>query len=444
MEYLDNVWSRARRKGPIFAINVLVFGGLAIFLLWSFAWPDGIISKRNTLARLMAVCLAATFFYYSFLFGRRGNNWLAAIFAVLVITAEMFLRVVGTFEVGHTSFEWRQPQPYFMFSGPRGETVDIPKSMGGSDADRIARFNEDGFRIDGEVVKPKPPNEVRIFVLGGSTVMLGAPLSKTIPGIIETELRSAGLEQVRVYNFGGVGFVSGQELSLLVHHLAALEPDLVIAYDGGNDLYEPWLYDPRPGYPFNFLAWEAAIAPIPHAQTRTISDLIEDSALGRFLLDPKEQRQRGTLRALRQQVEFGTANWQRKIVDNYVANIVAACRFSRSNNFLFAEFFQPTLHFSLNLNPDQVKLAGGEQLIQGMRNQRAGVQAAFAQGTPLNDPGCRFSDLSRTFETQGSERYWDLIHVDNRGNEVIGKQIAEELLMWEVFRKRIRSVESKR
>ena len=392
----------------------------------------------------MASGVAATFFYYAFLFGRRGNNWLFATFAVLVITAEIFLRVAGTFEVSHPTIEWRQPQPYFMFSGPLGQTVSMSRSMGGSDSDRITNFNQHGFRIAGEVVKPKPANEVRIFVLGGSTVIMGAPLSKTIPGVIETQLRSAGLEQVRVYNFGVVGFVSGQQLSLLVHHLAALEPDLVIAYDGGNDLYEPWLYDPRPGYPFNFFAWEAEIAPIRRLSTRTISDVSEDSALGRFLLDPKEQQQRGALRALRQQVEFGTTNWKRKIVEAYVANVVATCRFSRSNSFLFAEFFQPTLHFSLNLEPGQVKLAGGEQLIQGMRSQRAGVLAALANGIPLNDPGCRFSDLSRTFETQGSERYWDLIHIDNRGNEVIGKRIAEELLMWEIFRKRVRSVEAKR
>jgi hypothetical protein len=330
-----------------------------------------------------------------------------------------------------------------MFTGLQGKSVPMTSSMGGNESDRIANFNSEGFRIEGDIVEPKPADEVRIFVLGGSTVMLGAPLAKTIPGIIETRLRAAGLKQARVYNFGVVGFVSGQQLSLLAHRLAALEPDLVIAYDGGNDLYEPWLYDPRPGYPFNFLAWEAAIPPVPRSSTRTLSDAVDDSALTRFLFDPKGQQQRGALRTLREQVQFGTSSWKQKVVAAYIGNIVAACRLSRSNNFLFAEFFQPTLHYTRDLNPDQVKLAGGEQMIEGMREQRAIVLEALANGIPPNDPACRFGDLSGTFETQGSEYYWDLIHVDNRGNEIIGKRIADELLTWDVFRKRVQSVTSR-
>jgi hypothetical protein len=71
-----------------------------------------------------------------------------------------------------------------------------------------------------------------------------------------------------------------------------------------------------------------------------------------------------------------------------------------------------------------------------MLEERAGVLAAFANGIPPNqqDPGCRFSDLSGLFAQQGSEYYWDLIHVDNRGNRVIGSRIAKDLLAWEVLR----------
>jgi lysophospholipase L1-like esterase len=438
--------SSIRRKGPIFPVNLLVFGGVAVLLLASLAFPDGIISKRNALARLAAAAVAAIFCYYAVLFQRRGNNWLLAVFAALVVGSEIVLRIVGTFgEPAPGQLDWRQPQPYFMFSGPENGPATMPASMGSDD--RAALFNDNGFRIDEDVVIPKPENEFRVFVLGGSTVLLGSPLSNTIPGVIETDLRAGGLKQARVYNFGVVSFVSAQELALLVHRLVTLKPDLVIAYDGGNDLYEPWFYDPRPGYPFNFFVWEAALAPIQRPSTRTLADFVEDSALSRFLLDPKERQNRIRLRDLRHKVAYRSARWKREIVQAYTSNVVAMCRFSRANGILFASFFQPTLHYSLNLDARHKELAEGGglnqdtggQLTQGMLEERAGVRVAFANGIPPDeqDPGCRFNDLSDIFAQQGSEYYWDLIHVDNRGNRVIGSQIAKDLLAWDALRSRV-------
>jgi hypothetical protein len=143
------------------------------------------------------------------------------------------------------------------------------------------------------------------------------------------------------------------------------------------------------------------------------------------------------LQALRQSVEYGTASWKRKVVEAYAGDAAAMCGISRANGILFAEFFQPTLHYSLNLDASQVARAGGDQLIRDMLQERAEVLATFATGIPGHeqDPGCRFSDLSSIFEHQGSEYYWDLIHVDNRGNRLIGRRIAEQLLGWQSLRR---------
>ena len=102
-------------------------------------------------------------------------------------------------------------------------------------------------------------------MLGGSTIVTGGLLEDTVPAAIEAHLQLNGLPQARVYNFGVVSFVSGQELSLLVHRLIDLKPDLVITYDGGNDIFESWFYDPRPGYPFNFVVWEEAMTALSRA-----------------------------------------------------------------------------------------------------------------------------------------------------------------------------------
>jgi lysophospholipase L1-like esterase len=150
-------------------------------------------------------------------------------------------------------------------------------------------------------------DEIRIFVVGGSTVLFGATLADSIPGAIETALHAEGLQAARVYNFGVAAFLSGQELSLLVHRLAYLQPDAVIAYDGGNDLISPWLYDPRPDYPFNFLVWEDAINKASNTGTRakSIASLAQDSALLQALVGTTEWDVRAGRDGLRRNVGYG-------------------------------------------------------------------------------------------------------------------------------------------
>src|SRR5205807_9482988 len=107
------------------------------------------------------------------------------------------------------------------------------------------------------------------------TVLVGRPGETTIPAAVEAQLQADGVRQARAYSLGVLSFVSGQELALLVHRLIDLKPDLVIAYDGGNDLYEPWVYDPRPGYPFNFVTEEEAMTALANAEgdAKTVASL---------------------------------------------------------------------------------------------------------------------------------------------------------------------------
>jgi hypothetical protein len=62
------------------------------------------------------------------------------------------------------------------------------------------------------------------IVLGGSTVFQGSPLGKSIPGQIETELLRRGFSGAKVYNFGLVAAVSGQELALVTHICLSITP----------------------------------------------------------------------------------------------------------------------------------------------------------------------------------------------------------------------------
>jgi hypothetical protein len=151
-----------------------------------------------------------------------------------------------------------------MFGGPSGRVVTFMPQLG----EGTVRLNAEGVPYRARDRQSKPVDELRIFVLGGSTVVGGRSPLTTIPGIIEADLQSGGWPRARVYNFDVVSFVSGQELSLLVLRLIDLKPDLVIAYDGGNDLFQPWFYDPRPGYPFNYMTEEEAMSALANTWGR--------------------------------------------------------------------------------------------------------------------------------------------------------------------------------
>jgi hypothetical protein len=426
------------RKGPWFPINLLVFGAVAVWLAIAIARSNGVLERPYLIVRVIALGYAVIFAYLSVLLERRGNTWLLLHFAAACVGGEIVLRAMGSLGAGvKNDRPWREPRPYFMFGGPTGgRSVNLLPAMD-EGAGREIRLNAEGFRTR-EIVTPKPADEFRIFFVGGSTVIGGYQVETTIPGVVEAHLHANGLPQARTYNFGVLSFVSGQELALLVHRLIDLKPDLVIAYDGGNDLYEPWVYDPRPGYPFNFVTEEEAMTALANAQgdAKTFASLSRDSALLQALLGTTDWFNRMTMRLdrLRGAVNYGSPHWKQAVVNSYARNLTAMCHFARGNGTLFAGYFQPLLAYSKPLDANQAAVTGGDAMAQSLREQRdMTLRAIGAQFPAPAEAGCRFGDLSGVLENHAAA-FTDAIHVDTKSNQLIGGRIAEDLLAWPALR----------
>ena len=101
-----------------------------------------------------------------------------------------------------------------------------------------SNFNNLGFR-GAEFSEIKPSNTYRIFMVGGST-MFGAGATSdetTIPGYLQDLLSEKDFEfDIEVINSGIQGADSNTELNLIEQKLVTLSPDLIIIYDGWNDL----------------------------------------------------------------------------------------------------------------------------------------------------------------------------------------------------------------
>ncbi|MEW5692973.1 MAG: SGNH/GDSL hydrolase family protein [Candidatus Hydrogenedentota bacterium] len=117
---------------------------------------------------------------------------------------------------------------------------------------KTIRINSLGFRDD-EISEKKSLNEYRVLFLGGSSAWgVGSIDNKiTLPKILENKLNSTYADKKHtVINAACPGYVSDQELILLLRMLDRYKIDLVIDFNGFNDFYT--LYKNPPGYPCHY------------------------------------------------------------------------------------------------------------------------------------------------------------------------------------------------
>lgn len=101
----------------------------------------------------------------------------------------------------------------------------------------VKKHNSRGWRGP-EFSVPKPPGIFRIVCVGGSTTY-GTETSHV--RFLEEQLRAAG-HHVEVLNAGVPGWTSRESLVNFELNVLATQPDLVIVYQGRNDLF-PQAYD---------------------------------------------------------------------------------------------------------------------------------------------------------------------------------------------------------
>lgn len=271
----------------------------------------------------------------------RIERFLARSMLVLLATIagglilEFLLRAVGadtrsTFERQFPVEVYRRPRPYVMFGGQRNGRLDDHESL-----------NVAGYR--GNAASPnKDPERFRIAILGGSTVFNGAP---PLPQLLDQRFAEERAGNVEVYNFGVVSSVSGMELSRLVHEVVDCRPDLVVFYNGANDLLHPLHWDARPGYPFNFVMYENN--PLL-AEQRTmfpvVTGLAKSSALFKKLkLGNRAVKKR--LAQVRQDAGYKTEAWREQIVEHYLNNMHKSRVMAEACGAQCIVVFQPMLAF---------------------------------------------------------------------------------------------------
>lgn len=315
---------------------------------------------------------------------------------------------------------FRQPQPYVMFGGTANAEFEVELANGEIVTETL---NSLGYRGPAPV-SPKPAGEYRIFMLGGSTVFLGAP---PLPVLLEDEFRRNGFEQVRVYNFGVISSVSSMELTRLVLEISELEPNLIVMYNGGNDIIGPYRHDPRPGYPFNFLVYENNPLVENEVDSYPATALwLYGSNLARYFFPNYFLTGFADFDHLRQRTDWGSDAWRDKTAAIYVENLVKAHRVARAFGAEFVAFPQPLVYYK-----DTVAAEENDQAYHGERRAyaldmreriREQLKAAY-----LADPTLKVIDLTDVYDGTAGWVFTDAIHTRQESKGVVVQAIYHAL-----------------
>ena len=256
--------------------------------------------------------------------------------------------------------------------------------------------------------------QVTVWTFGGSTMYgTGVPDWATLPSYLSPDLNAASSDCVEVSNFGVEGYVSNQELILLMEQLkAGGHPNMVIFYDGLNDAGA---------------AGPSFGPPKPHFYFETIKARIEGSISGRFdfVRESYTLRLAGAIRGFlfrRYSSRSVLDELHTKAVatlDNYEANLNVAKALGKAYNFRVYCFWQPSLYYGHKpLVPFEQKLPVSDPW---SRIVTAVYQEAETRAATAGD----FIFLGGIFDSVKEPVYIDQGHLGPLGNELAAQAVAK-------------------
>ena len=339
--------------------------------------------------------------------------------------------------------------PYVMFRPNESYTYETKETyeMSHNKSRVFVYTNEDGLRIPSpgyKLPKEKPPGQLRIAFLGGSLVELASTFDVTLPGSLRTLLRRQYPgRDIEVINAGIQSCVSRQSIVQLLVTVVDYHPDIVILYDGGNDIGLPLTYESRPNFPYNFQTMEEAWDLYREEHRASLWRIaLERSYLFRMararfnpskadLVPTSDDPFAGTNRVsaervisdhafVMNQITAYLSNWRKLVELSNAYHFKPVCVLTPASAGLDPNYAVPRMMQSFHLSR-QTAL----QWIQAF-DLLYGEAGRQIEQLGAEYPNARFLNL--THFLQPSEKYfWDLAHVYDEANMVIAERIYSDI-----------------
>ena len=312
---------------------------------------------------------------------------LLTFYIFIIIILDTTFSWIGYGYHGHYKEEnlQRYPSPYDMFSGK-------PNALD---------HNEFGFRGNFENINKLDDDTFTVAFFGGSTGYLGEP---PIIEIVKQQLKKSKTK-VSVYNFSSVSSNHTQHLHRLIKHINKFKFDIVIFYGGANETLLNTMYDPRPGYPYNFFY---------RNELSTIKKFfVEHSAI----LGEIDKRYDSIIELNKIRKKYrNEENWQIKITQKYYDDLILASEISK-------RIGSPKKCSKTNFISIRQPFLVSSKLDKDLYLQLDKISKAL-----IKDLNHNHFDLSK-INKKNLLTYIDPIHIDQNSKIIIAKQMKEYLLL---------------
>jgi hypothetical protein len=283
-------------------------------------------------------------------------------------------------------------------------------------------INSLGFRSK-ELIEPKPPEVFRVFILGGSTVEGGLNDQWAIDTYLGQDLKKY-YQGVEVINSGIVGYTSKEELALLQTRILDLQPDVVVIFDGRNDLYYSIMENGSPYYSCKNVLDKLINYPTFYSLSTNLARFLtkKSAAITRTF--------RFCFRQKQQAVYPHKVKFKDLAIATYVSNLRLLKAALEINGIKGIIAFQPTLGYAKdNVTAYEKSVASYLQdeeksdwlsQIPLVWPQVGRQVAAIADSGPV-----RTYDLTRVFEQTRETAYIDSVHYTPLGCQIIASRLSE-------------------
>jgi lysophospholipase L1-like esterase len=277
-------------------------------------------------------------------------------------------------------------------------------------------INSHGFRGDDFQIQ-KQSNEIRIFILGGSTAFgYGTTSDKTtLAGFLEKKILAENPDlNISVINAGIAAASSSQEQYLIIHKILPLNPDLIIIYDGWND--SRFFHIP----PQEMVKKEVNLKNIlinivlNSHQYRTPFVISEILGAG---WDPQKSYDR----KISENNDFTNAN-----VENWKNNWIKICELETIHDFKTLITVQPIIGTSDKIySTDELLFIPNSEYEKGVINMMNKLSISL---NDLNNSCSDVLDLTNVFNGISEPIFYDRGHMTDRGYDIISDEMLDKVL----------------
>jgi len=275
-----------------------------------------------------------------------------------------------------------------------------------------------------------------IFLFGGSTMWgTGSRDDFTIPSIFSKRLAKNGVN-AQIVNFGESGYVSTQEVILLIRELQKMNiPDLVIFYDGVNDTYS---------------AYQQQIAGIPENEFNRVKEFRSSERIAERDLWSSFANNLSTIRFTKgiirrlgtgspsdSTVQHNTQNTPSKSIANkealandvlniYEKNIEIVKSLAKRYSFKALFYWQPTIFEKQHLTKYEDEKRQRQIELQPFFDETYGL---LRQRDYSRDGDVGFHNLTMLFSNVSEPLFVDWAHLGETGNGYIAERFVLDTML---------------